>query len=138
MMIEIKEIPKEKTKFFKKEWENFDRSIGIKWEKREVIFGAFQDRKIVGYASIIITGGVCYLHELLVAKEFRRLGIGKALVERVEKYCKSNGCHKITLETSEKHEDAVEMYKKLGFKTNVILKNYKFNLTWYLMSKDLI
>ena len=138
MMTRIKEIPIEKTKMFERDWKEFDQSVGIQWDHKEIAFGAFENEKMVGYAKMRITGGVCYLHELLVAKTFRKKGIGKALLERVERYCLKNDCHRITLETSEKHQKALEMYKNLGYKTDVIMSNYKFNLTWYLMSKDLI
>ena len=137
MMIEIKEIPKEKTEFFEKEWKDFDEEIGIRWKKEKAVFGAFQNRKLIGYATLDVTGGVGYVRKLLVAKAFRGQGIGEALIKRVEDDCRKRGCHKLTLKTTERHKTALELYKRLGYRTEAMLENDKFKLAWHLMSKRL-
>lgn len=130
MMLKIKRVPKKETKLLDKEWDDFDKTIGIRWREGEFVFGAFQDGKLVGYATLNITGGVGYVHELFVSADFRGKGIGRSLIKEIEEFCKTKGCHKMTLKTSERHKTALEIYKKLEYKTEAVLESDKFKLTW--------
>src|SRR5680860_741544 len=66
-----------------------------------------------------------YLYQLAVLKTFRCLGVGKALIERVELSAKKQGCIKVLLDCSkEKHLD--EYYKKLGYNIYNIIKHEKY------------
>ncbi|WP_102691934.1 GNAT family N-acetyltransferase [Rummeliibacillus pycnus] len=61
--------------------------------------------------------GVCVL------KEFWGYGIGKNLLKETIQWADSNGITKITLNVLETNEKAINLYKKLGFEIEGILKN---------------
>jgi ribosomal protein S18 acetylase RimI-like enzyme len=58
--------------------------------------------------------------ELFVQSEFRRHGIGKALMERIEAYFVELGCDSIRLEVFEPNRLAHDFYVKLGYRDRVI------------------
>jgi GNAT superfamily N-acetyltransferase len=55
------------------------------------------------------------IHDLVVDREYRGLGISQRLLERVEEMAKEKGCCKITLEVLEGNETARNAYLKFGF-----------------------
>ena len=69
-----------------------------------------------------------YIDELCIDKSIRGKGIGRKLVEIVEKEINDGTCENINLITN-KYQDAIGFYKKLDFKVEFIRKhkNSKFN-----------
>jgi ribosomal protein S18 acetylase RimI-like enzyme len=55
------------------------------------------------------------IHDVVVAKKFRGLGISQFLLTKVEERAKELGCCKITLEVLEGNETARNSYHKFGF-----------------------
>jgi len=55
------------------------------------------------------------IHDLIVLKEFRGLGLSQKLLEKVEEIALSKGCCKLTLEVLSGNEIAKSSYKKFGF-----------------------
>lgn len=60
------------------------------------------------------------IHDFMVLKEYRRQGIGKALLEAVESVAEERGCCKITLEVQMKNEAARRIYQSFGFKASFL------------------
>lgn len=106
------------------------------WKKRLDLkkpFVAINDGKIVGFAELELNGHIdCfYIH-----KDFKRLGIGKELMNVIEKDAKLNGCLKLFSEVS---ITAKPFFSSLGFKSikpNLVKKG-KITLKNYLMEKIL-
>lgn len=55
------------------------------------------------------------IHDFAVMKEFRRLGIGRLMLEKLEQEAKERGCCKLTLEVLENNLPAKELYSSFGF-----------------------
>ncbi len=55
------------------------------------------------------------VHEIVVLPEFRGMGIGKALMERVISYFREKGLGTVELWVGDENFRAIEFYKKLGF-----------------------
>jgi len=56
------------------------------------------------------------IHDFVVAPAFREQGIGKFLLDEVEKYARRNRYSKINLEVRNDNIKAQNLYKKAGFK----------------------
>jgi GNAT superfamily N-acetyltransferase len=56
------------------------------------------------------------IRRLRVRKDFRRRGIGSALVEVALKWCKEHGYLKITLDTYMEREPAIKLFEKFHFR----------------------
>ena len=48
-------------------------------------------------------------------KDYRRKGIGRALMDRVEKDLVNIGCTKLNLQVRSSNKEVVEFYKRLGY-----------------------
>ena len=102
-----------------------------KEENRKMLV-AVMDGKIVG-------SGDCRLGKLnknrhtasfgvAVRKEYRNLGIGRALLSRLMDWAESKGAEKLWLSVFSTNESAMALYKKLGFEVECIRKGqFKVN-----------
>jgi GNAT superfamily N-acetyltransferase len=57
-----------------------------------------------------------FVHDLYVAHEFRRRGIGKQLMRTVETFALSHGVTEVRLTALEGNQDAHDLYGTLGFR----------------------
>ncbi len=140
-MISITDVTpscKEEVENFKKiEWLRSDKEKGIEYIEKTYEMVATDKEKIVGYTKYEIVGGTAFLRQIIVAKNARNRGIGKALLKEYEKRAKKEGCHRCYLETSEKHQEALAFYRKENYIVIAELKNHKFHITWYIFSKEI-
>ena len=60
--------------------------------------------------------GIGQVRRLRVAREYRRRGIGSALLETAITFCGENQCLKVALDTFAERGRVVEMFEKLGFR----------------------
>ncbi|WP_185735955.1 GNAT family N-acetyltransferase [Burkholderia cepacia] len=72
---------------------------------------AMYDDRVVGMAAHVIADGAAWLDQLYVCPEFKRQGIGSALLESV----KSQTVGKLQLYTFQMNRDAAAFYERHGF-----------------------
>jgi GNAT superfamily N-acetyltransferase len=140
MAVKISEVSPESGSvkaFQKREWRIFGKERGFIYDKKGYTLAAYEGRKLVGFANLDLGGGAAYLQNLLVSKTAREKGIGKLLLEKSEAFAKKKGCHIVYLKTSEKHTEAMRLYKKQGYRMAGKLRNLMFHFTWYFFVKDL-
>lgn len=71
-----------------------------------------------------------FIEDLIVDKEYRRQGIGKALLQNAIDYAKENDCEVIELTSYIKNENAHRFYENSGFiKHSYKFKKYLSNLS---------
>jgi ribosomal protein S18 acetylase RimI-like enzyme len=82
---------------------------------------AFHDTKAVGVAvcfrgySTFYARPLINIHDLAVLAEYRGLGIGRRLLEAIEREARDAGCCKLTLEVRETNRRAKGLYESIGF-----------------------
>lgn len=139
-MIKISKATKESTtEWSDKEWHKVNFSHygkGVEWGNEEFRFQATEDEKLVGLISGKVESGVVYINQVIVAEDAREKGIGTMLINKVEKFGKENGAHKIWLITGENWSE-VEFYKKLGFKIEATLPDHHFHEDFVAFSKSI-
>ena len=81
------------------------------------IFVALDGKKLVGSILAGYDGHRGWIYSLAVDPEYRKSGIGKALLEHAEKYLSEAGCVKINLQILEGNESVEAFYKKQGYQT---------------------
>ncbi len=85
------------------------------------IIVALDGSRVVGMAGMRISvfihraRPVARLTTMIVTKEARRGGIGRALVERIELLARQTGCGALELTSGEERSDAHRFYEALGF-----------------------
>lgn len=93
--------------------ERFDR-------KESIVFVAEEDGKLVGFTQlypIFTTVGLnrgYLLNDLYVRKEFRKLGVGSALIQKTFDYGMEQKASFVLLETAVSNTTAQSVYKKMG------------------------
>ena len=72
--------------------------------------------KIIGVARTSLVHGTCFLDRMVVDEEYRKQGIGTALINSIISYAKDNNAVKVWLNTNTKLKAAMSFYTKMGFK----------------------
>jgi ribosomal protein S18 acetylase RimI-like enzyme len=70
------------------------------------------------------------VHDVMVAKQFRGLGLSQKMLQKVEEIARQRGCCKITLEVLEGNELAQSAYRKFGFDDSVFDPAHGRMLFW--------
>jgi GNAT superfamily N-acetyltransferase len=106
-----------------------DRVTGNKELLRSHLFGdrpyaeaivAELDRRLVGFAlffhnySTFLTQPGLYLEDVFVLPEYRRQGVGKALMTNVAMIAHDRGCGRLEWSVLEWNQNAIEFYQSLG------------------------
>ncbi|UCE27735.1 MAG: GNAT family acetyltransferase [Candidatus Coatesbacteria bacterium] len=81
----------------------------------ELFFIAEVEGEVVGTAVTGYDGHRGWVYCVAVAPAYRREGVGRALMDRVERDLAQIGCHKLNLQVRSGNDDAVEFYGKLGY-----------------------
>jgi ribosomal protein S18 acetylase RimI-like enzyme len=93
----------------------------IKQNNHEIICIAYLDNIAVGYCTGLIIKSVCYkncrvdIESLFVKEEYRRKGIGKALMTFMEKEAVSRNILHFHIITNKKNENTVKFYENIGY-----------------------
>ena len=115
------------SEFEEKHKRRFRKSFDLNKEK---VFVAEGDKgEFLGYVRIAEATDpwtnvkFAFIAGIAVVEPWRRKGIGSLLMDKTEKYCKEKKYPFITLLVTGKNKEAIEFYKKRGFKVlNLSLK----------------
>ncbi len=95
---------------------NPELSIERKLEfDNKLFFVAVNSHKIIGTVMGGYDGHRGWLYSLAVHREYRRKGVGKALVHHVENELKKLNCLKINLQVLISNREVIDFYKKIGY-----------------------
>jgi [ribosomal protein S18]-alanine N-acetyltransferase len=87
--------------------------------------GAFGDSVgLVGYAIVSRYVDAWHVMNVAVAPAYRRRGIARGLLERVFEVTSSDPRRGYTLEVRVSNEDAIRLYRRLGFEPRGIRRGY--------------
>ena len=112
-----------------------DPEAGYKWwfdkelsNKKALILCARLDGRVVGYAyarleprdwnALLDAHGA--LHDILVAEDARRQGVGKKLLQRALDELKARGAARVVLHTAIKNRAAQKLFESVGFRQTML------------------
>jgi ribosomal protein S18 acetylase RimI-like enzyme len=83
------------------------------------------DGSIIGIliTSVLIDGSVLVL-DIAVSKQYRKLGIGRSLLELLINKCNILGFRQVVLAVTGANSDAIALYEKMGFKVNSMFRQF--------------
>jgi ribosomal protein S18 acetylase RimI-like enzyme len=88
----------------------------VKDIKTKEVFIAFMDDIPVGAARVgILNGNTAYISRFGVRSEYHNIGIGKALMNLIDKYLISRKINSVSLHTASKYSELVRFYYGRGF-----------------------
>ena len=99
----------------------------LKNENSYYLVGKIND-KIVCFAGIKSVLDDADIMNIVTRKDYRNLGIGSIIFEKIIDYAKQNGIKKLTLEVNEKNLPAIHLYEKFGFKKIATREKYYNNV----------
>jgi putative acetyltransferase len=79
------------------------------------MLGAFNGNRIVGMGAVKDMGEYAELKRIFVLEDYRGWGVGARIVSALEKIAREQGHSSIKLETGTEQQDAINLFKKLGF-----------------------
>lgn len=90
-------------------------------------FVAELEGKVCGYANLRVIAGEGEIERIAVDSRFRRMGIGRKLMEKMEESARDAGVGDMTLEVRESNGQARKLYETCGFKEEGRRKRYYRN-----------
>jgi [ribosomal protein S18]-alanine N-acetyltransferase len=97
-----------------------------------------EDGGVIAAVMLLFEGRTCRVLSVGVAPEARRHGLASRLMQVAEALCRERRCPAIRLEVSTENFAAIELYRRLGYRTDGVLYGY---YSWgedaYSMEKNL-
>ena len=121
MEIEKIEQNEEIENFIQDSQEEYEKENNIKCNYTPFCFVVKKEGQIIGALSGATFFSEVYIDELVVSKKYRGNGVGKLLIDTVERYYKKSGFNNIN--TCTNGFQAPEFYEKCGFELEFIRKN---------------
>lgn len=85
---------------------------------------ALDGARVAGYVGSQSVEGEADMMNVAVHQDFRRRGVGQALVNALVEKLEKRGVHSLTLEVRISNESAIGLYEKLGFAQVGLRNNY--------------
>jgi glutathione synthase/RimK-type ligase-like ATP-grasp enzyme/ribosomal protein S18 acetylase RimI-like enzyme len=92
--------------------------------KHQNVYLALLNSTIVGYAIQFVYKNMHRIYSIAVEKDYRKQGIGKALMNHMIEVSKSQEVEKISLEADATDLPLLKFYESFGFRINKELKDY--------------
>jgi len=80
--------------------------------------------EVIGYGGIWVVFDEGHITNVAVAPEFRKAGVGQALMEELEKAARQKKATRILLEVRPSNIAALALYRGLGYLTSGLRKEY--------------
>ena len=109
---------------FKIPWSRESIRQEIMENKFAIYLSAQVDGRVVGYAGMWSVCGEGHITNIAVHPEYRQVGIGSRLMERLIDIAKEEGISWMTLEVRKSNLVAQRLYKKYGFEECGLRKSY--------------
>lgn len=103
-------------------WNDPRRDIQRKLEVQpELFLVGYLDGKLVASVMAGYEGHRGWVNYLAVHPDYRRRGIGKQMMERVEELLLGLGCPKINLQVRTTNREVISFYQEIGFKDDDVI-----------------
>jgi hypothetical protein len=88
--------------------------------EREEVFVALEDNEICGFIHVeryntLYSESLANILGLAVSSKYRKKGIGRALIDRAEKWAMENGISVMRLNSGAERKEAHEFYRRLDY-----------------------
>ncbi len=101
------------------------KSLADSWEQSHVYIGVAElEEQVVGYVILYTAMEEGDIARIAVKSDCRRMGIADQLMKDIFRYCHQAQVTHLLLEVREHNDNAIELYKKHGFISIGMRKNY--------------
>lgn len=100
--------------------------IDAVWEGARFLISE-EDGNVVGYIGIRQVLEMGFIYNIAVKKEYRKRGIGRTLLEELDRLAVELGIEELTLEVRQSNSAAISLYTKMGYVSDGIRPNFYEN-----------
>ena len=111
---DIQQLALLESKCFSDPWSSKGLRDTLK-EERSFFLTAVENGRICGYLNSTYILDELDIHRVCVLPEYRRIGVGAAMMIHLVKFCKENGLREIFLEVRKSNTPAQRLYTRFGF-----------------------
>lgn len=122
--IDLDRIMEVEKNCFSTPWSRESFRLEISKNQLARYFVAEVDGVVAGYGGIWLILDEGHITNIAVDEKYRRMGLGKKILEELLYLCRSYGVKSITLEVREDNEPAKKLYKSYGFIESGRRRNY--------------
>ena len=109
----------------------------VVWHEQIVDVLAIDDERTVGTARLRIAASLGHVERIVVDPEFRRRGIGRAMLLELDDIANYYNCHKMTIGVLAGGE-AERFFEACGYHREALLPQHDFKLDVAMMRKFLL
>lgn len=124
-LLEIAGLEKE---IFPDPWSEKSLAETLK-QPQAVIFGVWEDGMLAGYVILYYAMDEGEIARIAVKDSFRRRGAARAMLLKLEEFCRESGVDRLFLDVREGNSPAIALYEGYGFKKDGIRKRFYVNPT---------
>lgn len=88
-----------------------------------------QEEKILGYCNLRLLAGEGEVQRIAVLPQYRRLGLGRKMMDAMMNFSRENRAEAVSLEVRESNTAARRLYESYGFAAGAVRKGYYHNPT---------
>ena len=110
--------PTDYAAFMKTQLGNPDIAVLVADDHGDVI--GYSYAVVEGYDYMSLRGPAGVLHDVMVDPEYRRRGVGRALLDATLEFLKSRGAPRVVLTTAEHNDPAQRLFAGVGFRRTMI------------------
>ena len=140
--VEIENVRPERTEAFRREHEREALStlwsFPVIWHAQDHEFAATADGVVIGALRVRIAASLLHVESLVIAKDHRRSGIGRRLLDEAEALGKYYNCHKVTLEVPADRGAARAFFESCDYKLEAILPQHTWKRDVAILRKFLL
>ncbi|MBQ2842353.1 MAG: ribosomal protein S18-alanine N-acetyltransferase [Clostridia bacterium] len=118
----ISQIAEIEKNCFSEPWSEDAIAEELEYENSHFLVAEADD--VVGYIGVQEICGEAYITSVAVSAEYRKSGIGRALIKAACEGARSRNCEFITLEVRESNSAAISLYESENFKRAGLRKNF--------------
>ncbi|MBQ0017951.1 MAG: ribosomal protein S18-alanine N-acetyltransferase [Clostridiales bacterium] len=83
-----------------------------------------ENKSVIGYCDAWLVAGEAQLNNIAVFQQYRRCGVGEALLRELMEESRKAGCTTMNLEVRKSNIKAYALYEKLGFVKDGLRRGY--------------
>jgi len=126
-------VTRENSAGYRKDFPDFIKNLGF-FRALKAYFFTFLDMPGIDSSTI-------YINNVAVHKDYRRMGVGTAMLSYAEFIARSRGKDNLRLWVASDNKAACDFYKKMGFyqlmlRSSKIAQRYMGHRDWVFMGKD--
>lgn len=112
------------------------KQLGCEYRKKTVLISAYTAKQFIAGVEAVLSLGYIYIDKLWVHEDYRKQGVGKILMQKIENTAKQHDINYIQLQTGT-FQEGLAFYERLGYRVfaEYPIKYNKNKYTAYMLEK---